>query len=398
MSDQLARHLGSRVRQARLANHQTQAVVAGLSGITSDYLYQIERGKKLPTLPVLLNLAEALRRTVGELLPETARVETASRAVPPAGSAVHRALTVPAQSQEVPDVDIIRRRINDAWRTWQSSPARYSKLAETLPTLITDTEAMRRSHGADQKAPHTLVVELYGLVRTVSKRLGRVDSALLAADRAVRASEFSGSALAQAAAAWNLAHVLLADGQPDGAEAVVAHALEVLRRSSASASLDGLALQGALLSVGAVAQVRAGNTWAARDKLAVAAKVAAVTGERNTAWTAFGPTNVAIHAVSLELETGEAGEALRLAERIEPPASLSIERRVAFLLDQAKGYSQRQDYHGALIAVQAAHASAPEDVSHRPAAHTLLQAIVRHGRSNAARQGAVLAERLGIPV
>lgn len=33
-------------------NHQTQAVVAGLSGITTDYLYQIERGKKLPALPV----------------------------------------------------------------------------------------------------------------------------------------------------------------------------------------------------------------------------------------------------------------------------------------------------------------------------------------------------------
>jgi transcriptional regulator with XRE-family HTH domain len=42
--------------------------VAGLAGITPDYLYQIERGQKVPTVAVLTQLAEVLRVSVGELL------------------------------------------------------------------------------------------------------------------------------------------------------------------------------------------------------------------------------------------------------------------------------------------------------------------------------------------
>jgi hypothetical protein len=71
--------------------------------------------------------------------------------------------------------------------------------------------------------------------------------------------------------------------------------------------------------------------------------------ERNTCWTAFGPTNVAMYAVSVEVESGEAVGGLRLAEKIDHDQSPSIERRVAFLLDQAKGYGQRRDYASALL-------------------------------------------------
>jgi Helix-turn-helix domain len=43
-------------------------VIAGLAGITPDYLYQIERGQKVPTVAVLTQLADVLRVSVGELL------------------------------------------------------------------------------------------------------------------------------------------------------------------------------------------------------------------------------------------------------------------------------------------------------------------------------------------
>jgi uncharacterized metal-binding protein len=32
-----------------------------------------------------------------------------------------------------------------------------------------------------------------------------------------------------------------------------------------------------------------------------------VTGDGNAMWTVFGPTNVALHSVSIEMEMGEAG-------------------------------------------------------------------------------------------
>jgi transcriptional regulator with XRE-family HTH domain len=92
MNDELARMFGERVRFARKGNHQTQAVVAALSGITTDYLYQIERGKKLPTLPVAMQLAQVLRVPLSSLLDEA---PTGAKVAPPldAGTAIHCALT-----------------------------------------------------------------------------------------------------------------------------------------------------------------------------------------------------------------------------------------------------------------------------------------------------------------
>jgi len=67
MDERLALVIGARVRAARVAKHRTQVVVAGLSGIATDYLYQIERGKKLPTLPVLIGSARpGTQRAAGQ--------------------------------------------------------------------------------------------------------------------------------------------------------------------------------------------------------------------------------------------------------------------------------------------------------------------------------------------
>jgi hypothetical protein len=98
------------------------------------------------------------------------------------------------------------------------------------------------------------------------------------------------------------------------------------------------------------------------------------------------------------VEAGDSGEGLRLAERIEPKPSLSIERRVAFQVEQAKGYNQRQDYAGALLMLQATSLDAPEDLRYRPAARAALNTVVQRARGQVARQAAGLATRMGVPV
>jgi transcriptional regulator with XRE-family HTH domain len=52
--------IGERVRFYRQARHKTQAVVAGLAGVTEDYLSQIERGLKTPSTALLHRLARVL--------------------------------------------------------------------------------------------------------------------------------------------------------------------------------------------------------------------------------------------------------------------------------------------------------------------------------------------------
>jgi transcriptional regulator with XRE-family HTH domain len=312
MDDELERTFGERVRFARQGNHQTQAIVAGLSGITTDYLYQIERGKKLPALPVAVELARVLRVPLSTLLGESS---SPSQRMQPleAGAAIHQAMTWAPSTDQCMDASELHSQVKSAWGTWQSSERRYSRLAHELPSLITATEQLRRTtNGADpavRREVQRCAADLYGLVRTVAKRVGRVDLALLAADRGVAAAETAGDPVRQAAAYWNLAHVLLAQGHPEGAEAVALRAAERVA-PHAPDNLDALAVQGSLQLVAAMASVRLGKPWVARDRVRAVTPLAQRTGERNICWTAFGPTNVAIFAVSVEVEAGDTSEGL----------------------------------------------------------------------------------------
>ncbi|UJW30518.1 hypothetical protein L3Q67_35775 [Saccharothrix sp. AJ9571] len=193
-----------------------------------------------------------------------------------------------------------------------------------------------------------------------------------------------------------MTQVLLADKEAQGAEDVAVRAKNSLKELVARGDADAIALTGSLLLVAAIAAVRSGNAWTARDRLREAVPLAQHVGERNTCWTAFGPTNVAMYAVSVEVESGEAVEGLRLAERINHDRSPSIERRVAFLLDQAKGYKQRRDYASALLLLQTAEQEAPEDVRNRPAAHDLIREVVGNGRRTVSSEAVRLATRVGV--
>ncbi|MFD1044203.1 helix-turn-helix domain-containing protein [Kibdelosporangium lantanae] len=68
-------------------------MVAGLAGITADYLYQLERGRKLPTIPVLAQLADILQVPLTALV-EDRTPERAHREAD-AGQALYDALTRP---------------------------------------------------------------------------------------------------------------------------------------------------------------------------------------------------------------------------------------------------------------------------------------------------------------
>jgi hypothetical protein len=161
-----------------------------------------------------------------------------------AGQAIYQALTGPAPAHEPPRLPDLRSRIAHAWKTWQTSPHRYSKIAAQLPALITDTDlAVRYASSDDRRTAHGYSADLHGLIRTVTKRIGRVDLSLLAADRAIRAAENADDPLRLAAAHWNLTQVLLADNQPEGAETVALHGIEQLQREVERGDVDALALR-----------------------------------------------------------------------------------------------------------------------------------------------------------
>ena len=57
-------------------------------------------------------------------------------------------------------------------------------------------------------------------------------------------------------------------------------------------------------------------------------------------WTAFGPTNVAIHRMTAAMELGDVQVAVDLAPRIDASA-LPTERRVRHAIETARAYTAR---------------------------------------------------------
>lgn len=64
------RHLGNRIREERLANKMTQANLAEKSGISTNFLGQIERGEKIPSLETMVKISSSLNVTIDSLISE----------------------------------------------------------------------------------------------------------------------------------------------------------------------------------------------------------------------------------------------------------------------------------------------------------------------------------------
>jgi hypothetical protein len=97
---------------------------------------------------------------------------------------------------------------------------------------------------------------------------------------------------------------------------------------------------GALLLTAALAAARDNDLGAAWDYLRRAGRAAdRIRADRNDLWTSFGPTNVAIHGISVAVELGDVAETIRRAEQVNtttlPPGLL--ERRANVLIDLGRG-------------------------------------------------------------
>ncbi|MFW6724342.1 helix-turn-helix domain-containing protein [Streptomyces sp. MAR4 CNY-716] len=385
----------------RKNGNRKQAVIAGLCGITERYLSLIETGKKTPSTDLLGRLAAELGVPVSALLDES--VPVSGNTVPgTAGPSVAAALMGygPPRSSPALSPAVLRERVEDAWRLWQDSRQRFTEADKVLPELVADVEHAARVHRAGNDAAARREVlrtaaDLYGLLRSYCRRNGRLDLALMVADRAIRAAEDADDPIRIAAAQWNLGHVLLSQpGAADEAQEVALHAAEELRQ--APAIDEAAAMRGALELVAVVADAMQRRWWDARRRLEdKAAPLADRAGEGNPMWTVFGPTNVGLHALSIEMLAGEAADGLHLADQVDTSVMPSRERRFTFGLEVARCYDLRREDAAVLVHLLDLEELAPEDLQRSLLARDMITGLQRRVRPTYQRQVTALAERLG---
>lgn len=399
--------VGERVALHRRRSGRSQAAIAGLVGISERYLSQIENGHKTPSAAVLSRIAAELGVSVAALLAE----EPPPQPAPPVtvDPEVARALLGYGPAPDEPSAPVVlRERVEEAWQIWQSSPQRFTQISSTLASLIADTEYSVRARRRDpdsgtRRETLRVAADLYGLLRSYCRRSGRLDLSLMAADRARRAAEDADDPVRMAAAAWNLGHALLSDPRDCAVEEaghVAQGAITELRRSTSTteASPDAIAMHGALELVSVISDARRRKWWEARERLdRKVVPLAQQVGEgTNVAWTVFGPTNVVLHAISIEMLAGAAGDALRLSDTVNAGGLLSRERQFTFTLEVARCCALRRDDAAVLVHLLALEELSPEDLARSPAALSMLTDLRKRARPSYRRQVETLADRVGV--
>jgi hypothetical protein len=124
-----------------------------------------------------------------------------------------------------------------------------------------------------------------------------------------------------------------------------------------------------------------------------AARLLGVDG--NHLWTAFGPTNVAIHRVNTAMELGDVQIALDLGPDLDTSA-LPLERQVRHMLDVARAYNVSGGQDAAVATVLDAERRAPDQVRHHYLSRQLVLNWVRNAQGKPPFELDQLARRMHV--
>jgi transcriptional regulator with XRE-family HTH domain len=397
--------IGERVAWYRRRRGMSQEVLAGLVDRTVDWLSKAENGRiELDRLSVVRTLADALDVTLGDLLGEPTILEwtadSGPRTIPALRESLldYRQVTPLLPATVIEDAPSINELSNDVARIWDAYQAsRYGLVTSRLPVVVRSAQAATaRLTGDEQLRAFALLGLAYQATTLVLTKLGETDLAWIAAERGFTAVQRSGDEVAVGALFRSVVHALQSTGRYREATKLTVDGVAYLDSGMAHASADLLSVYGTLLLAGSVAAARDEDRATANAFLAAADKAAQRLGyDGNHMWTAFGPTNVAIHRVAAAVDLGDVQVAIELAPRVDTTA-LPVERRVRHSMELARALSSWNRTDQALTVLLDAEQVAPEQVRHHAISRQLVQNWIKRSRGKPGYQLAALAHRVHV--
>ncbi len=376
-----ADRLATEIRRRRRAAGLSQRELARLCGYTREYISMAERlGANVPSRELVRTLDHVLdaNDTLVTLRSHAVEEQRARRVVhrDPAGNpdlldGVRRAMLGPPD-EPMTDLAQANARVHLHYQN-----AAYDGAARLLPRII---------RGLADSPAHAKVVTYLAAAKLATK-VGDAGLAWVAADRCATHAAESGQADLAGVAGYQVAAALLAAGHLADAEQAAGAALD---------DVPGLGedIRGSLLLLLAIMAARRDDGSLARQRLQEAARLAHV--DRNHLWTAFGPTNVAIHELGVRVALGDMKAAERLGGRIDtsrlPPQLRG--RRSQIHLELAVAAGGRRADHLAVLHLLEAERVARQAIAHDAAARRLVGELLARERATPGLRA--LAVRAGV--
>jgi hypothetical protein len=347
-------------------------------------------------LDVLTEVANALRVSLPDLFGQPVLVEDEEEnddipAVRDALMAVRRFSRVlfrpESRSRTEPDPREIARFVEQVWFEYQAG--RLGRVIAALPNLIRTAQLLEDSTDFDRRECWAVSARVHHLAATTMSKVGEVDLAWIAAERAMAAAEQVDDPLVLASAARAGAHAFLANGRYDDALSLGTTAATWLSGRMDDDDPAALSLFGMLHLRSAVAAARRQDRSEVVGLLRQAARAADRLGEDANHWqTGFGPTNVALHRLSAALDLGDVSYVVERGPRVSID-HLPAERSASHLTDLARALTLVARDDDALDRLLEAERIAPPLVRHSPVVREIAKTLHRRapatGRARSSR-------------
>jgi transcriptional regulator with XRE-family HTH domain len=360
----------------------TQKQLAEAACISLSMLRKVEQGSRRPSDHVLNSLAGALavnpKRLIGERAHSSSRVHTILPALRAAIDTDDLPEDGPARS-----LTELRAAVETVTRLRLAS--QYARIALDqdkefideggLPGLLNElARAVQNTHGRDREQAAALLVMAYRAADGIAFKYRYYDLSSHIIHLMRWLAGLSGDAILEAAVAYVRAETFFASQTLDVGLRRLESAIDAV---PAGRSINSNAARGALHMRAAVTAGRLSDGDSAWLHLREARRLARDLPEAVYHGTAFGPSSVHIHEVSVAMELGSPEKAVELARQWIPARELPAERRSHYYIDLARAQiwlGLRQDSFESL---QIARRIAPQNTREHPYVRETLLRLLR---------------------
>lgn len=381
--------IGARIASYRRLHRLTQKGLATKAAVSYSLLVKVEQGRRPASGTLIAAVARVLSVPVTVLTGQPYAAEHAHDHLDGPLSDLRAALDnwdLPLDELPVRSLEEIGGDVRTVVLARRG--ANFGRIAGSAPALIDElVQLSQTATGHEAEQAHHQLVQVYRAAYDVAYGLGLPDLVSLLLARMEFSAERSGDPYLISLYRYMRAYATFTTGRHDVGRKIITKARADIDAGVRAGEVAALCSAGNLHLRAAMLATRQGDGDSARYELAEAGRLAEqlggeVTGGVNagTHIQSFGPTNVAIHAASVEMELGNHAKSLQLAKKVRPPADFAPDRVGHFWIDTARSQLWTGKTDEALASLLKARQLAPQQAKYHPAVRETVSGLVRSAR------------------
>lgn len=387
---------GARIAAYRRLNRLTQRGLAARANVSHSLLTKVEVGSKPASQSFLAACARAMAIPVTHLTGQPfIEEQSEDRLSGPLNDLRASLENFDLTLDDLPVRPIAEIRPDVRDMVLARRDAQYARILGRSPALIDELVQLSQTlAGHDAERAHHLLAQLYRSAADVAYALGLADLVSLLLARMDFSASRCGDPYQIATYRYMRAYSTFTTGRHELGHRIIRTALADIDEGVRAADPVAVCAAGNLRLRAAVLATRQGDADTARGELAEARHLAEVLGREVTGndlatgyagAMSFGATNVAIHRAAVEMELGNHGDAVELAELVRVPARYPPDRIGHHHIDTARARLLTGDHEGAMNSLQLARQVAPQKTRYHPSVRETVGSLVhasRHATDN----------------